>query len=265
MLKKYVLFAGFLSVTLPAFADNMCASGNLANLIGTTCDISVLPPPGDGVVPALLQFTFTGWTASNYTFNDYNGAITAYGTAGEPNDFAFTVVSDGFTITGGSRSVFGSGTYPYPISSVDYGFLFYNVVDLTGLLLGLGVTDNGLTVSGSGQSSATVGADICNTPTLINLGSCPSSPDLAAFDQVYQFGGVTYNSGPQVGENTNPSSGYGDAMVYNLFAQAPGDTAAWNGTSTFSFIATPSVPEPASLLLLAGPAIFLLYRIRRTI
>lgn len=108
MFKRFLLVSAFLSVGLPAFADVQCTSGNLASLIGTTCDIGQ------------LRFTFTGWHAVNEVYsNHYSppGAqissvpaenIVYYASGPSADNFTFTALSNGFTISGRSPLITGT-------------------------------------------------------------------------------------------------------------------------------------------------------------
>jgi hypothetical protein len=60
------------------------------------------------------------------------------------------------------------------------------------------------------------------------------------------------NNPPYIGGDPF-SSGSGMALAYDLEADSPTDSAAWDGTSTFTFTEEPTLanaPEPSSLLLL---------------
>ena len=97
---------GFLFAFLgsPAFADVLCASGNLSTIDNTTCDIASLR----------LQFI---------------GTLTQ-GTALTDKDFTFTVLADGFELSGpGPQSV---GAYDTELFT-----LRFNATDLSGTIIGL--------------------------------------------------------------------------------------------------------------------------------
>ena len=72
----------------PVFGDVApCVSGNLAGIDGTTCDIGN------------LQFTFSGLGAANYSY-DIATQNTTFGTAWTDSFFTFTVLSNGFELSG---------------------------------------------------------------------------------------------------------------------------------------------------------------------
>jgi hypothetical protein len=228
MLKKSVLAAAFLGLTFPAFADVMCASGNLANLIGTTCDIS----------PS-LQFTFTRWDSENDTFSLHSG-YTYLATGPAASNFTFTALSDGFALSGSSPVVTGPGG---DSASEAYGVLWYNLFDPVGFITGENVTSTGLSATGSDRSIA-------------------EAMDNGALDQVYQIGGVAGTSILSAGYHDFDQNGY--AWAYLVQASSTADSASWNGTSTFTFTTTIPLPEPSSFLLFGAVVCLLCFARHRT-
>ena len=108
---------GFAIAASPVSASPVaCASGNLSTVDGTTCDIGN------------LQFTYTG-------LSSFNGGGTVGSTPWTDSDFTFTVLSNGFQL---------SGPPPQTLTSVvgedegweDYANLTFNVTDLNGLITG---------------------------------------------------------------------------------------------------------------------------------
>jgi len=204
----------FMVFAVPAFADPLCASGSLARIIGTTCDIGS------------LQFTFNSWSS----FDQTNTGISA---GPEASSFAFTPVTDGFMITG-SRVMVAPGSGEW---EEDIGRLGYSVVDLTGEITGEDLFANilGLNTAGPLGFEAGVRDTLTGACVYIDTGlgitTCPLSTPV---------GGL--------------SSGAGDAIVYDLEGDNPSifayyGNASWAGSTTFIYETTP-VPEPSSLLLL---------------
>lgn len=112
----------FAFVTSSAHADSVCSSGNLAALMGTTCNVGS------------LQFSFTGF----YT--------DSYGVPWTPTDFTFTTVANGFELSGaGPQTV----TAPSSGEVLDYFYLGFTVTDLHGVITGLGVTGGNPSASGN--------------------------------------------------------------------------------------------------------------------
>ena len=177
MLKKFVLLTAFLTCTLPAFGDVACTSGNLSNLIGTTCDIGS------------FQFTFTAWTAvsmdSDIPYFLLHPSTSSPGAPAASN-FIFTALSDGFTLSGSSPVVIGPHRQ-------DFGFLSYTIVDLDGQVAE-NVTATGFFVAGHNASVAQAFGD--------NFGTSPvslPSAELLANQGLFQFnGGVRRNLGDSV-------------------------------------------------------------------
>jgi hypothetical protein len=105
----------------PASADIVpCASGNLATIVDSTCNIGN------------LQFTF-----------GYFGGQNPTGTAETwfPSDFTFTALANGFEL---------SGPPPQTVTGSDYTDLPFYVADLAGEITGTNVSGGNLSVSGTG-------------------------------------------------------------------------------------------------------------------
>jgi hypothetical protein len=163
-----------------------CVSGNLSTVDNTTCDISS------------LQFTFTGLTS-------FDGGGSTGNTPWTDSDFIFTVLSNGFEL---------SGPPPQKITSVagsndvwaDYAYLNFQVTDLDGLITGLGVSGGTPSVSGPSFPSPT------DNNASNGLAVRDISSDLSAEDIVFGVGVASPSafasngSIPPVWERPNPSS-----------------------------------------------------------
>jgi len=212
-----------------ASADSICASGNLSNLIGTTCDIGS------------LQFTFTTFDTTNNSW-DGNTSTFTYGTQWTASNFTFTPVSSGFTLAfdGGPQSITGPLGESY---SKDEAILFFSVGVLNGSLTGMSATGGALSATGNTASFATYNGYVC----AVDLSSCASASAGA-----FQSGGTQSYDNVQGQLIGSPfSSGTGAALPFYLYANN-GDNASWDGTPTsFIFNTVPvATPEPGSLLLL---------------
>lgn len=217
--KKYAMIAVFLASALPAFADiPYCSSGNLASLIGVTCDIS----------PS-LQFTFDGWQSEVYTFSPQIGyTYVAAGPAA--SSFTLTVLSNGFMLSGPGQTITGPGpgTDPERLYSSSEGILYYTLFDPLGFVTGESVTSAGLSATGSTFSLAV-------------------AMDTGAIDEAAQIGGSMFTSTLAGGDYSWDLPG--GAFAWIVQAEATDDTASWAGSSTFTFTNTTPLPEPTSFLL----------------
>lgn len=210
---------------VPAHADPAsCSSGNLASLIGTTCDIGN------------LQFTFVSLTGDTSTGGSWSAS-----------DFNFTAVPDGFALSG----VGGSALAPQSISSVaggtadDEAYLQYNVTDTTGVITGVGVLGGLPTAAGS-----TAIADVSNY--LYNE---------AGTEAIYQdygqesFSGQVSNYNDSGNGSAIPggglASGSGYAMPFYLYTQDASSASVFPADALFTFDTSGGVatPEPSTLFL----------------
>lgn len=218
----------FALLAAPAFANIVaCASGNLSTIDYTTCDIGN------------LQFTFTGFQSANYL---YNPLIPGSGVSvpWTDSDFTFTVLSDGFELSGLPAQTVATVPGGQGLDSASLGF---TVVDLNGSITGLNVTGGNVSVSGpgtSGNSYADNSLDICGT------GLCYLQ-EFSAENVLYDFSGNIENG---LGDYTSIDGpmgiGYGGAVPFDLFA-ANGYTASIDSTATdFTFTtgSAPPVPPP---------------------
>jgi hypothetical protein len=225
-----------------ARGDQTCASGNLASVVGTTCNIGA------------LQFTFTGVTSYEQTFDPYTETYTDM-TPWAASDFTFTRVTNGFTLA------FSGGPQPQSVtaplgadSTVDeYFSLSYNVIDSSGYIVGVGVTGGSLIATGATEwFSGQYG--YVETPG--------DESEAYGTNQVLQNRGVVVTSVVQNGLVGPPiSSGSGEASPVHLFAHN-GDGAAWDGTpTTFTYDTVPAPERGTSMLLCAG--LFSIFFVRR--
>ena len=212
----------------PAFADvGNCVSGNLAGIEGATCDIGY------------LQFTFSAFSAANYSY-DSSSESTTYGTQWIASFFTFTVLSNGFELSGPAPQ---SVTAPSSGSATDFAFLNYSVTDLDGQITGVGVSGGTPSVSGTDYSYAQNYLSLSNSSTVQE-----------AYNELTQMSGTIFNNLGYSASGGPISSGSGSAYPFSLSAY-DGSSASISSTNTsFVFITTsvpqPSVPEPNGLILL---------------
>jgi hypothetical protein len=211
----------------PAFADvGNCVSGNLAGIEGATCDIGY------------LQFTFSAFSAENYSV-DNSSQNTTYGTQWMASFFTFTVLSDGFELSGPPPQ---SVTAPSSGSATDFAFLNYSVTDLDGEITGVGV---------SGGTPSVSGTDFSNADNYLSLSN--SSTVQEAYNELTQMSGTIFNNLGYSASGGPISSGSGSAYPFSLSAY-DGSSASISSTNTSFIFGTsvpqPSVPEPSGLILL---------------
>lgn len=224
-----VLLATFGFALLPSAAkgDTQCVAGNLAAVIGTTCDIGS------------LQLTLTSFGGSNEAVD---GSLTIYHDTWSADEFTFTPVAGGFTISLGS----GQESITAPLSShgigetVDAAVLDFDVTDPTGDLTGIAVDPGMLSATGSNLAEASASGQV-------NCSNCAS--ELSA--TVYQNENMPLVSQQDQLAGSPFSSGAGNAEIFLLTAEN-GDSASWSGATTYTF-ATASVtaPEPSTFLMAA--------------
>jgi hypothetical protein len=192
-----------------------CATGNLATVDNTTCDIGNLQFTFDGLVgfkPGIIP-----WTDS---------------------DFTFTVLSNGFELSGPpAQTLSGSGS---PVN--DYAELEFSVTDLTDTITGLDVSGGNLSASGP-DSYAEYNLYVAGAAV----------PD--QFEQASSFFVSNFSSGLDSHNASGPSivSGSGYAEPFELVV-IEGGTASIDSTATnFTFTTGPltePVPEPRLSTLL---------------
>jgi hypothetical protein len=210
----------------PAFGNAVdCVSGNLSTVDHTTCDIGN------------LQFTFEDLVGYNSLQNN-NGNYVYYN-PWNASDFTFTVLSNGFELSGPpAQSITAPpGTY----QEDDYVYLYFAVTDLNGGIYGVNIAGGNLSASGPGAYAENVvgagGYEILNE---INNTPGPTNTNGA----VVQY----------VDTSTPFVSGSGAASPFVLGA-TPGSTASIDNTTTdFTFVTGPTptpVPEPIFSILLA--------------
>jgi hypothetical protein len=209
----------------PAARAGSCASGNLSGLIGETCDVGS------------LQFTFDELYSDNFA---YDGSTYTYGTSWTANNFTFTPVSNGFSLSfnGGPQSL----TTTSDGFAYDYAYLVYSVTDLAGNFTGESAT--------GGAPSSSAGEDGGYGNALIEgvTYSSTETPYVVAYQE-------SFDGSPCELQNYLAGSPFSDgttayAYPFYLFAEE-GGSAGWDGNpSTFTYDTTSSTtPEPASLLL----------------
>jgi hypothetical protein len=227
--RKALFAAGLVAVlsflASPASADTLCVSGNFSALIGTTCSIGN------------LTFTFTQDYGANwsYTTDPVSGAVTTTNYAPPTaNDFTFTVLSDGFELTGPSTPI--SITAPLTgAAAIAYG-VFYTVTDVGGEITGIHVSNENFSATGSNFSDGE------NNLDLGDLG--PNRVTMQAFNILNDVYG-TPSPLSQESANGTITSGYGDAYPFQLYAQY-GNSASISGVDAlFTFSTTnPAAPVP---------------------
>ncbi|HTW25136.1 MAG TPA: PEP-CTERM sorting domain-containing protein [Candidatus Baltobacteraceae bacterium] len=209
-----------------AKADTQCVAGNLASVIGTTCDIGS------------LQISFTSFSGSNESID---GSLTLSYSTWDANQFTFTPVAGGFTISLGS----GEESITAPMSdhgigeTVDAAVLDFDVTDTTGDLTGIAVDPGTLSATGSNLAEASASGQVL-------CGGCAS--ELSA--TVYQNENMPLVSDEDELSGSPFSSGTGNNEIFLLNAEN-GDSASWSGATTYTFDTAPAnAPEPSTLLTL---------------
>jgi hypothetical protein len=166
-----------------------------------------------------LQFTFTGLESAN-----------SFGSPWTDSDFTFTVLSNGFGLSGPpAQNITAPG--------VDYAQLDYDVTNLTGSIYY--VTEfNGNAVGGSGLTSHAFSA--------IYLCSNGCLQELAAFT------GGGYAGSIYADANGEPiSSGYGAATPFDLDVIGCCTSFIGGTTTDFTFSTNEGTPEPRLVVLLS--------------
>jgi hypothetical protein len=230
---RILLLPVLLAISCSAFfpsavkADTQCAAGNLASLVGTTCDIGS------------LQFSFTSFAGSNEAVN---GSLTIYNDEWSASDFTLTPAGNGFTISlnSGPESITAYTSVHGIPETVDAAVLSFDVTDLSGDLTGMEVDPGTLSATGSYLASAsatgTVLCDGCSSSVSAQVDQDENMPLLSEQDQL---------------TGSPFASGSGSAEPFLLDAEN-GDSASWGGTSTFTFdTAAVASPEPSTLPMLA--------------
>jgi PEP-CTERM motif len=205
-----------------ASADPSCASGSLAALVGTTCDIGP------------LQFTFGALTSDAYI-----GVVGGSSSSSSPwtaSAFFFAPVSNGFIVSfdGGPLSV----TAPIFGGADDEAILAYSVIDLDGDLTGESVSGGLLSAAANGGFASAVYEGFTYSAT--------GDSSIFGFNRVIDGIPSSYQIGLQGAPFSVGAEGEADLFLLN---GENGGTAGWDGTpTTFTFGST---PEPSSLLLFA--------------
>jgi hypothetical protein len=216
-MKHHFLLLAVVSVLLgsPAFADIACVGGNLSTIVGTTCDIGA------------LRFNFIVLGSQNYLTG------TAPGNPWEASDFTFTVLSNGFELSGPpAQTITTSSTGGLAVDFAELGF------DLTGLH----VVITGLNVLG-GNPSISGGAFAANILSLCSHGTCMQAENNSG-------------SGPGL-----VFSGTGAATPFELISEDGGTASIDSTTTDFTFTTIPiitPVPEPRLLTMFGGGVLILL-------
>jgi hypothetical protein len=195
-----------------------CASGNLSKIYGTTCDIGNLQF-------SFLEFVGTPWT---------------------DGDFSFTVLSNGFELSGPPAQTV---TAPANGSVTDGAELFYSFTDLTAgnAITAVQISGGNPSASGSGSFSSALNSLVVGG----NEDSLATSNEVDDKNgTIYYYLGFNSFQGPVF-------SGGGVATPFYLSA-TDGDTASIDSTTTsFTFttgpasLPPPPVPEPRLLALLS--------------
>lgn len=218
-LLKAVSFAVICAVSaIPAFADIIpCASGNLSTVDFTTCTIGN------------LQFDFVGLVSENTS-----------GPAWADSDFNFTVLSNGFELSGPPAQTVNSTPEN---SNLDFVQLRFYVTDLDGVITNLGVSElsttsiepsfedyalNDLSLFGPGLVDPGIDGQV-----VLNSGNTAySGSDQRSYDMV---------TGPAF-------SGYGTAEPFEVSA-SNGASSSLDSTATyFIFTTGPTPPPPPSTI-----------------
>lgn len=215
-----------------------CVSGNLSTIDYTTCDIGN------------LQFTFEGLASDN-------SVNYAPGSPWTNSDFTFTVLSNGFALSGPPAQTI---TAPAGGEADDLAQLDFYVADLAGSIVGLTVSGGNLSSSGPGPISTASNA--------LSLISNTNSQVLFSYNEVYdEYGTVYYNELGYTSGSGPIYSGNGYATPFSLEA-VDSNTAGISSTTTDFIFTTeagplnppapapppptiPQVPEPRLLGLLS--------------
>jgi hypothetical protein len=220
------LLFGLLAV--PVFSDPACVSGNLSSIAGTSCDIGN------------LQFTFGALTSVNYSYNNNTpGGSYDYYTAWTSTNFTFTVLTNGFELSGPAPQAI-TADLGVDSEALDYATLGYTVTDLDGSILAVGIA------GGTPSASGTTLAYSYNYLTLTGINDQDAITDQEESAGTISNDDSPYSSGPNTG-----GSGYATPFYLNAYS---GDSASISSTSTdFTFetsVPQPSlVPEPGTLIL----------------
>jgi hypothetical protein len=226
-------------LVIPAFADGVaCASGSLASIDGTTCDIGN------------LQFAFNGLQSVN-----------TLGVPWTDSDFTFTVLSNGFELSGPPAQ-----TIPATTGGQSYAQLAFGVTDLTGPPDG--ITD--LNVSGGNLSVS--GPNFSRASTVLQIYG-PDGCSLFTSNDIIDSDGTIFNTGNKSGSATSAPFCLGFAAPFAVFAEK-GNTASIDGTTAdFTFTTGPAPPptppstaaEPRFLMPLSIGILGLVIKARRIV
>jgi len=218
-----------------AFADGIaCVSGSLATIVDTTCNIGTL----------------------QFTFGPMYGSDNEPGVVWPPSDFIFTVLANGFELSGLPAQSATSAVNGNTV--LDDAYLSFFVADLAGQITGASFSGGNLFTSGTGSFSYAQTSIYLSDFSLVPFADVQSLDDSNILQDVN--GTVTdystdYATGPLL-------FGLGDATLFDLLA-SDGNAAGISSTTTnftFATVAGPlnppapnpyATPEPGLLALLS--------------
>lgn len=240
---RAVMFFGVLALAsclaLPeaAYANSICAAGNLSTVEFTSCSIGS------------MTFSFAGLGSENGLY-DLSSYTFVNDVPWKASDFNFTPLSNGFALTflGGPQSISAPSGYQF----YDWAALYFNVTDSNG------ITQPYVSPGGSAFASA-VSLSGNSVSEVLNENYLAGPTHAIQYNDVEDVGGVLYYfPGQTIAPNSPLTAAWGEAIPFYLGADR-GNTATWHPsdfTTDFTFATIPpsasDLPEPSSLLLLGA-------------